>query len=175
MNRTLVFYLFFVGASMTAEAASNPPAAIREIRVTPDGDKVTVEIDLTDSVTPTLTFARHPDRLIADFPNVSPKQPLQHIPVGRNGVQRVRIGLNHSSPPITRVVVDLDSLRPFAVQASGRTVRLNIFPASIMKESSEEAGSSKAPQADTSNIVRLSPSTASFAPGVEPAAQAHAP
>src|SRR5215469_7539557 len=141
MNRTLVFYLFFVGASMTSEAASNPPAAIREVRVTPDGDKVTVEVDLTDSVTPTLTFATHPDRLIADFPNVSPKQSLEHIPVGRNGVERVRIGLNHSSPPITRVVVDLDSLRPFAVQASGRTVRLNIFPASTNEASKETVSS----------------------------------
>src|SRR5215471_15169449 len=130
MNRRIVVCFLFVGVTMTALAATNPPAAIRDIRVTPDGDRVTVEVDLTDSVTPTLTFAKHPDRLIADFLNVSPKQSLQHIPVGKNGVERVRIGLNHSSPPITRIVVDLDSLRPFAVEVSDRSVRLNILRAS---------------------------------------------
>ena len=66
MNRTLVFYLFFISASMIAAEASDPTAAVREIRVTADGDNVLVEVDLTDSVTPTVTFARNPDRLIAD-------------------------------------------------------------------------------------------------------------
>src|SRR6201993_2046697 len=130
MNRKLHFYLLFVIATVAAYAASHPSAVISEVRVATEGDKVSVEVDLSDSVTPTLTFAKNPDRLIADFPNVSPQQVLQHIPVGKNGVERVRIGLNHSSPPITRVVIDLDSLHPFAVEASDRKVRLNILPAS---------------------------------------------
>jgi hypothetical protein len=42
------------------------------------------------------------------------RQRLQHILVGKLGVARVRVGLNRANPPITRVVVDLDSLRPYA-------------------------------------------------------------
>src|SRR5215470_12043895 len=172
MNRTLLPHLLFVTVSLAAYAASNPSAAIRDVRVVANGDKVSVEVDLTESVTPTLTFAKNPDRLIADFPNVSPKQSLQHIPVGKNGVERVRIGLNHSSPPITRVVVDLDSLRPFAVEASDRMVRLNILPASA-KGGIEETGSFR-PQSDSTSIAELSPRTG-VEPNLAPAMEAAAP
>lgn len=174
MNRRIVVCFLFVGVTMTAAAETSPPAAIREIRVTPDGDGVTVEVDLSDSVTPTLTFAKHPDRLIADFPNVSPQQSLQHIPVGKNGVERVRIGLNHSRPPTTRIVVDLDALHPFTVEASDRTVRLKILPATT-KGAIEESMPVEAPQADTGIIAGLSPGAglaASFAPEVEASTKA---
>jgi hypothetical protein len=135
------------------------------VHVAANGDKVTVEVELTESVTPTLTFAKNPDRLIADFPNVSPKQSLQHISVGKNGVARVRIGLNHSSPPITRLVVDLDSLRPFALEASDRKVRLNILPPST-RHAIEEIGSSQPPA--TTSIAVLAPATSLAAsPGAE--------
>ncbi|HTT22234.1 MAG TPA: AMIN domain-containing protein [Candidatus Sulfotelmatobacter sp.] len=159
MNRTLLPYLVFITVSVATHAASNTPAAIRNVRVTADADKVSVEVDLTDSVIPNLTFAKNPDRLIADFPNVSPKQSLQHIPVGKNGVARVRIGLNHSSPPITRVVVDLDALRPFSVEATDRKVRLNILPASTTRTA--ETASSKPPQ-----IASVSPRIAGLTPNI---------
>lgn len=155
MNRRLHPYLFFV-LTVPASAAATQPATISDIHVATNGDKVAVEVDLSDSITPTLTFAKNPDRLIADFPNVSPKERLQHIPVGKNGVERVRIGLNHSNPPTTRVVVDLDSLRPFTVEASDRRVLLNILPASATRTS--ETGSSNA-DTGTTTIAELSPNT----------------
>ena len=135
MNRIL--FLFLLAATVTAHSASKTPAVINNIRVDTQTDKVSVEIDLSDSVTPTLTFAKNPDRLIADFSNVSPGQPLQRIPVGKNGVERVRVGLNHSSPPITRVVVDLDSPRPVVVEANGGKVLLNILAGSGVSPISE--------------------------------------
>jgi hypothetical protein len=74
-------------------------------------------------------FCQKSCRLIADFADVSPQQRLQHIPVGKNGVERVRIGLNRANPPITRVVLDLDSLCANGVESSGNKVLLNILPA----------------------------------------------
>lgn len=179
MNRTLLLYLYFISVTAAAFAASNPPAAISDVRVVTDGDKVSVEVDLTDAVTPTLTFAKNPDRLIADFPNVSPRQSLQRIAVGKNGVERVRIGLNHSAPPVTRVVVDLDTLRPFTVEASGRKVRLNILPTSA-KSVVEVVGSSNPPAIEAEPIiVEVSHSggiKANLAAAVEAApVQPHAP
>ena len=173
MNRKLHFYLLFVIATVAAYAASNPPAVISEVRVTTQGDKVSVEVDLSDSVTPTLKFAKNPDRLIADFPNVSPRQALQHIPVGKNGVERVRIGLNHSSPPVTRVVVDVDSLRPFTVEASDRKVLLNILPVSVKPPTAETGASNPAEKENaTPNIAEVSSATApasNVGPAVESA------
>ena len=176
MNRTLLPHLLFITIGVATHAASNPAATIRDVHVAADGDKVSVEVELSATVTPTLTFAKNPDRLIADFPNVSPKQSLQHIPVGKNGVERVRVGLNHSSPPVTRVVVDLDSARPVAVEASDRKVRLNILRPSTGR-AIEETGSSKRPE--TTSIAALAPNISlepNPAPGSEPvAAQPHTP
>jgi len=179
MNRRLYIYLLLI-ISVAAYASSNQPAVVSQVRVTTEGDKVSVEINLSDSITPTMTFAKNPDRLIADFPNVSPKQTLQHILVGKNGVAGVRIGLNHASPPVTRVVVDLDSLRPFTVETADRKVLLNILPA-LAKQPSETAALSPAEKPaekedTTANIAEVSPTAGpeNFAPAVERApAQPH--
>ncbi|MBZ5689707.1 MAG: AMIN domain-containing protein [Acidobacteriia bacterium] len=143
---------------------------ISDVRVAANGDKVSVDVELSESVTPTLTFGENPDRLIADFPNVSPSHSLQHIPVGRNGVERVRIGLNYSSPPTTRVVVYLDSVRPVAVEASDRKVSLNILPA-LARWARAEAGPPEVrEEGNATNIVEVSPTSLepNFAPRVEP-------
>jgi len=172
MNRKLHLPLFFLILSAVAPAASNLPAVINGVHVATDGDTVSVEVDLSGPITPTLTFAKNPDRLIADFPNVWPRQRREHIPVGRNGVERVRIGLNHSRPPITRVVVDLDSLHPFTVEASDRRVLLNILPGSSADPT--QASNSADPGRRTLSIAELSPSSgleAAITPAGEPVAQ----
>jgi hypothetical protein len=175
MNRRIHLNLLFIIASVAVYAAPNQPAVINDVRVATEGDKVTVEVDLSDSITPTLTFAKNPDRLIADFPNVSPRQSLQHIPVGKNGVERVRIGLNHASPPVTRVVVDLDSLRPFTVETSDRKVVLNILPASAKPPTAATGASNPAENENaTPHIAEVSPATgleSNFAPAAEAPAQ----
>ena len=147
---------------------------IRDVRVSANRDKVSVDVDLSEPVTPTLTFGENPDRVIADFPNVSPRHWLQQtIPVGRNGVERVRIGQNHSSPPSTRVVVDLDSVHPVTVGASDRKVSLNILPA-LTKWARAEAGPPNVrEQGNATNIVEVSATTSlepNFAARVEPVA-----
>jgi hypothetical protein len=136
-----------------------------------DANKITVEVELSDSVIPTLTFAKNPDRLIADFPNVTPRQRRQHIPVGRNGVERVRVGLNHSAPPVTRVVVDLDSLRPFTVEASGRKVLLNILAGS--GSSIEQTQASAGRKHGTSIIAEASPGSIVAESALAPASETH--
>lgn len=175
MNRRLYIYryiyLLFVIASVAAYAASNQPAVISNVRVETEGDRVSVEVDLSDSITPTMAFAKNPDRLIADFPNVSPKQWVQHIAVGKNGVARVRIGLNHASPPVTRVVVDLDSLHSFTVEASDRKVLLNILPASAKRPDAETKMSNPAEKENATNIAVASP-TISAESNVAPAVEA---
>ena len=103
---------------------------MNDVRVVTNENNVSIEVNLSVPIQPTVSFARNPDRLIADFPNVTPQQRLQHIPVGQNGIARVRIGLNRANPPITRVVVDLDALRAYGVEISGNKVLLTILPMS---------------------------------------------
>jgi hypothetical protein len=153
---------------------------ISDVRVSANSDRVFVDLELSESVTPTLTFGENPDRVIADFPNVLPRHWLQQtIPVGRNGVARVRIGLHHSSPPSTRVVVDLDSVHPVTVRASDRKVSLNILPALTKWARAEEGMPNVREERNATNIVEVSATTSlepNLAPRVEPvSAQQGAP
>ena len=147
---------------------------ISDVQVVATGGKVSVNVELSESVTPTLTFGENPDRLIADFPNVSPRPWLQQtIPVGKNGIERVRIGLNHSSPPTTRVVLDLDSVHPVTVVASDRKVSLNILPALTVWAHAKAVTPNVREEGNAANIVEVSTSTnlePNFAPPAEPVA-----
>ena len=177
----LVCFAFSLGdiafaQHVTLDAPLRSPDSneISDVRVSASGDKVSVDVELSKSVTPTLTFGENPDRVIADFPNVSPRHWLQQtIPVGRNGVERVRIGQNHSSPPSTRVVVDLDSVHPVTVRASDRKVSLNILPALTKWARTEAATPSVRKDGNATNIVEVSATTSlepNFAARVEPVA-----
>ena len=182
MSKFTVLFLFCFAFSLAAVAfaqhvtldtplRSRDGNEISDVRVAAKGDKVSVDVELSESVTPTLTFGENPDRLIADFPNVSPRHWLQQtIPVGRNGIERVRIGQNHSSPHTTRVVVDLDSVHPVTVVASDRKVSLNILPA-LTKWARAEAGIPNVrEEGNAANIVEVSATTSlepNFAPRVE--------
>jgi hypothetical protein len=118
------------------------PVEINDVRVDTQGNHVSIEVHLTGAITPRLSFARNPDRLIADFPNTLPKPALRDISVQQNGVERVRVGLNRAHPPVTRVVVDLDSWHPFGIETSGDKVWVNILPTQAQPRAAAQADGS---------------------------------
>jgi hypothetical protein len=117
---------------------------------------------------------RHPDTDVRRESRPSDRRsecPPRHgcnIPVGRNGVERVRLGLNHSRPPTTRVVVYLDSVHPVTVEASDRKVSLNILPA-LTKWAHAEARVLNERKEGNANIVEVS-ATTSLEPSLAPRA-----
>jgi AMIN domain len=131
MIRKANFYLLTMVALVMTKGALGQSAELQHVRVATSGAKVSIEVKLTQAITPTLTYAKNPDRMIIDFPGVRPRQGLQRISVGNSGVQRVRVGLNRASPPVTRVVVDVDALRPFTIEASGEKFLLNILTSAL--------------------------------------------
>src|SRR5262249_42822462 len=80
----------------------------------------------------------NPERLIIDFPDVS-IETLQHIPINANGVKRVRIGLNRANPPLTRVVVDLESSRSYKTGTSGGKTVFDVLPLSTRDSKTGES------------------------------------
>jgi len=56
-----------------------------------------------------------PTRLFLDLPNIVPEVP-EVTEVNLGAVQRVRVALNRSHPPVTRVVVDLDNATTYALE-----------------------------------------------------------
>src|SRR6266704_1883352 len=56
-----------------------------------------------------------PDRLVIDIPNTVPGAALRGMVVNRGEVKGVRVGLFSAAPPVTRIVVDLNSPQPYNI------------------------------------------------------------
>ncbi len=102
------------------------PAQIQNIQAHTEQDKVRVEISLTSVVQPSLITAVNPDRLVLDLPGTISEVRQKHVGVNRLGVKDVRFGLNAASPPVTRVVVDLDAVHSYSLSAEGTKIVLTI-------------------------------------------------
>jgi type IV pilus assembly protein PilQ len=100
---------------LMASAAETPalPAAsqrneLQRVNVVRGTDEIRVEISARGAVTPKLTTADSPARLIVDLPGTVMVTGQSRISVGSAGVKGVRIGMDGQMPPTTRVVVDLE-------------------------------------------------------------------
>jgi hypothetical protein len=88
--------------------------------------QVEIEIEASESVVPRTNVITNPDRLIVDFVNAVPGAQLHNQAVSRGEVKDLRVGLFSSNPPVTRVVLDLNSPQPYQVFPSGRTVIVKV-------------------------------------------------
>jgi hypothetical protein len=84
-----------------------------------------------------------PFRLFIDLPNVIPHvQPATRVESG--GVDRVRVALNQSSPPVTRVVLDLNRRSPYRLERDPKSQTLRIVVGTPpLTESPDATGSAR--------------------------------
>jgi AMIN domain-containing protein len=97
-----------------------------KLKVLTEQDGVTVEITATRPVTPTLTRLTSPDRVVLDFPNTVSVSHQNVLAVNHDGVKSLRIGVQPSRPPMTRLVVDLLQPRTSELVALGDTIILKL-------------------------------------------------
>jgi hypothetical protein len=117
-------------------------ASVQDIKVVREGNDVRVEVILTNPVKPAMVTARNPDRLVLDLPHTLSSAKQKYISVDYNGVRRVRVGLNSSAPPVTRLVVDLDEAHPYVIHSNGRRISLTVGPALNQPGGAPAAGAS---------------------------------
>lgn len=117
-----------VSLSAAKDLASRSPAAIAQVRVMPNGDKLRIEVQMTGAVSPRVLIAANPDRLVLELPNTQSAARQQHFAVNQQGVKDLRIGLTSSDPMITRLVVDLDCAHPYGLSTEGNTIALTVLP-----------------------------------------------
>jgi hypothetical protein len=122
--RGLLSVLLLVGAYGAAQNAN--PAEVEQLQVKREGSEVKIEIMLTGAVQPSVETAINPDRLVLSLPGVISDAKQKRYPLNADGVRGVRMGLNNANPPVTRVVVDLDSALPYTMSANGRSIVLHV-------------------------------------------------
>jgi type IV pilus assembly protein PilQ len=99
-------------ASAAETPASQPASQRNELQrvnvVRGAADEIRVEISARGAMTPKVTTADSPSRLVLELPGTVMATGQSHITVGSAGVKGVRIGMDAHNPPTTRVVVDLE-------------------------------------------------------------------
>lgn len=101
-------------------------SAVRRVQVLGSKNAVEIEIEASDRVVPQTRVLTGPDRLVVDFPNAVPGAQLRSQSVNRGEVKDVRVGLFQSNPPVTRVVLDLNSPQSYQIFPYGRTVIIKV-------------------------------------------------
>ena len=107
-----VFLPLLVLAASAAQTPASQPASqrneLQRVDVVRGTDEIRVEISARGAVTPLVSTADSPARLVVDLPGTILITGQRHITVGSAGVKGVRIGMDGQHPPTTRVVVDLE-------------------------------------------------------------------
>lgn len=115
-----------VRTSATAPQAATSAGAVKRVQVLGGKNAIEIEVEGSDRLTPQTRVLTAPDRLVIDFPNASPSAQLRILSVNRGEVKDVRVGLFQTTPPVTRLVVDLKSPQSFQIFPSGKTIIIKV-------------------------------------------------
>jgi hypothetical protein len=127
INTKLLPLLMLVLPLVALAQKQDGVAEIRDLNVSGRADGLNVEVTLDRAVTPKVSTASNPDRLILDLQGSSGPTKQKRFSVNQDGVKDVRLALNTAQPPVTRLVVDLDAPHAYAVAVRGNTIVLTIF------------------------------------------------
>ncbi len=104
------------------------PVEIRNIGVIPSAQGASLEVFSSRPVVPQITKIESPPRLVVDIPNSVPTMTSTQIQVNRGGIIVIRVGRFQQNPPVTRIVVDLQSDVTYGMVASGTQFTVELHP-----------------------------------------------
>jgi type IV pilus assembly protein PilQ len=141
---------------------SGRPVSVRNVSVARGRQGIDVEILGTGALTAKAMKLTQPDRVVVDLLNAVPIGKSKQIAVNSAGIKEIRMARYQVNPPITRVVVDLESSHEYELIPSGSRVTLK-FP----KAASVSAPAATTPAPSAPEVVAQN-----TAPAVQAPAQA---
>jgi hypothetical protein len=128
--RRLLPAVFCTGLSIAVSQSqtSTPQLSVRHVQVLGGKNAVEIEVEASGRIVPQAQMLTKPDRLVIDFPNAVPGSGLRSQSVYRGQVKDLRIGLFQDKPPVTRIVLDLNSAQAYQV-FPGQTVIIKVMNA----------------------------------------------
>jgi len=115
-----------LGQSSLHRSSPTHSTSVRHVHILDSKTAVEIEVEGSDRLLPQTQVLTGPDRLVVDFPNALPGNAVRNQVVNRGEVKSVRVGLFQSSPPVTRVVLDLKTAQSFQVFPYGHTVIIKV-------------------------------------------------
>jgi len=107
-------------------APLSPTTIIKRVALLGNERGVELEIIASQPVATDTRVLTNPDRVVIDLPGAVPGDQLKGFAVNHGAMKAVRVGLLSSSPPTTRVVLDLNEPSPYQVFPSGNTVLVKL-------------------------------------------------
>lgn len=141
----LVPVLLAVGAS--AQSASDA-VRLENLGLVIQKNAVKVEVSLTSPITPRVTVATGPERLLLELPGVGPGAERAPVPGNEKDVKWIWVETDKTAnPPMSRVVVVLDESRPYRLDTDGSKIVLTVLQAgkSEAKRQNGPVGAASAP------------------------------
>jgi len=116
--------------------------AVRRVAIVSQ-DPLQLQIQTSEAVVPQSQVISGPERLVIDIPNAVPEATLRGIAVNRGEVKSVRVSLFSTAPPVTRIVVDLNTPQSYRIapNAAGLLVSLGNDPESAANATTMSAAS----------------------------------
>jgi AMIN domain len=106
-------------------------------------DPLQVDVRTSTPTTPEAQVIDNPERLVIDVPGAIPAVSLRNQSVNRRDVERVRVALFSSAPPVTRIVLDLNAPQPYRIAPTASGFEVTVGAASQSATSQNPAESSK--------------------------------
>ena len=120
----------------TGQSATPVAATVNRVALLGGNENVEVEITASQRITPQVLVVNGPERLVIDFPGAQPASTLHNLSVARGQVKGVRVGLFASSPPVTRIVLDLKAPQQYDLFPVGNTIivklRADVKPVAVL-------------------------------------------
>jgi type IV pilus assembly protein PilQ len=171
-----VFLLFtLIGLAASAETpatAASQRNELQRVDVVRGADEIRVEISARGMVTPRVSTADSPARLILDLPETAMETAPRHIAVGSAGVKAVRVAMDSHHPPTTRVVVDLEQACRYELSTVAGKVVLTLHTPQAAETTA--SANKKLPTAAETNAAPVSALLSPVAPAAALNAQPQA-
>jgi type IV pilus assembly protein PilQ len=114
-----------VAPAKTATMHSGP-VTVSDVSVARGDGSMNIEIAGNGPLTAKAMKLSSPARLVVDIANAVPGARVRKIPVNSEDIKDVRVAQFTSEPPVTRVVVDLGSMREYELVPSGNKVVVRV-------------------------------------------------
>ncbi len=111
-----------------SQAQAAKQLSVRQVQVLGSKNAVEIQVEASDRIVPQARVLTNPDRLVIDFPNAVPGKELRSQSVYRGQVKDLRVGLFQAKPPVTRIVLDLNSAQSYQI-FSGQLVIIKVMNA----------------------------------------------
>ena len=124
--------------------------AVEKVTFARDEGKLRVLIRANGAVEHRSFRLENPPRLVVDIPQTVNRVGHRQIRVGTPPLQRIRVAQFRNNPPISRVVMDLDTITPYKVHRRGHVVEVELQASGAR---TEHARGAKAEPAKSSTVA----------------------